>query len=132
MKDFDWLEGPEPNSLRAHIIKKIKWTLSTARNSLVVLICGVIAFVVTTVYDLEDALIITGQVEEGLPSWQLPWQFNLNNSQNFSAQNEEALGPFEMAEDFGIGLLLLPMVTILQLLAIVKFYTREVFFALLQ
>ena len=124
LKDINVLEGPDPTSLRARIIKKTKWALSTARISLVVLICGVIAFVLTRVYDLKNALIVTGPVQEGLPSWQLPWKFNLNNA---SALKEETLDPLEMAQDFGVGLLLLPMVHILQLLAIARFYTCMIF-----
>ena len=66
-----------------------------------------------------DALTVTGDVEEGLPSWQLPWKFNLDTT------NSSTSGPIEMAEDFGIGLLMLPLVSMLQHLAIAKFYTRK-------
>ena len=66
-----------------------------------------------------DALTVTGDVEEGLPSWQLPWKFNLDTT------NSTTSGPIEMAEDFGIGLLMLPLVSMLQHLAIAKFYTRK-------
>ena len=65
-----------------------------------------------------DALTVTGDVEEGLPSWQLPWKFNLDTTNS-------TLGPIEMAEEFGIGLLMLPLVSMLQHLAIAKFYTRK-------
>ena len=68
-----------------------------------------------------DALTVTGAVEEGLPSWQLPWKFNLDATNSTS-------GPIEMAEDFGIGLLMLPLVSMLQHLAIAKFYTRKFIF----
>ena len=67
-----------------------------------------------------DALTVTGDVEEGLPSWQLPWKFNLDTTNS-------TLGPIEMAEEFGIGLLMLPLVSMLQHLAIAKFYTRKLF-----
>ena len=66
-----------------------------------------------------DALTVTGDVEEGLPSWQLPWKFNLDTT------NSTSEGPIEMAEEFGIGLLMLPLVSMLQHLAIAKFYTRK-------
>lgn len=87
---------------------------------MVVLVCSVIAYAITEVYGYKDVLIITGSVEEGLPSWQLPWQFNVNASNSSSDTN-----PLDMVEDFGIGLLMLPLVSILQQLAIAKFYTRK-------
>ena len=74
----------------------------------------------TDIYGIDDALIITGSVEEGLPQWQLPWEFNLNSTNTTLRPH-----PFEMAEEFGIGLLMLPLVSMLQHLAIAKFYTRE-------
>ena len=89
---------------------------------------AVVAFIITEVYDNKNALILTGAVEDGLPDWQLPWQFNVNHGAfgNVSATNHQSLdNPLEMAEEFGIGLLMLPMVSILQQLAIAKFYTRK-------
>ena len=65
-------------------------------------------------------MTVTGDVEEGLPSWQLPWKFNLETTNSSTTS-----GPIEMAEDFGIGLLMLPLVSMLQHLAIAKFYTRK-------
>lgn len=121
IKELRWLEGADPESKRARILRKSKWILSIARNSMVVLISAVIAYIVTEVYGKTDALILTGSVEEGLPSWQLPWQFNSNSTADDPSFNN----PLEMAADFGIGLLMLPLVSILQHLAIAKFYTRK-------
>ena len=75
-------------------------------------------------------MILTGDVEEGLPSWQLPWQFNVNTSSaNSSSDNpitsEKPGNPFDIAEDLGIGLLMVSLVSILQHLAIAKFYTGD-------
>merc|ERR1719361_834836 len=86
---------------------------------MVVLTAAIIAYIVTKVYQNEKALIITGKVTEGIPSWQLPWEFNLEKSNSTNS----TLNPGEMAEGFGIGLLMLPLVSMLQHLAIAKFYT---------
>lgn len=122
IKELRWLEGTDPESKRARVLRKCKWILSIARNSMVVLVSAIIAFIVTDVYDKKDALILTGAVEEGLPSWQLPWQFNSNST---GEEDDSSSNPLEMAQDFGIGLLMLPLVSILQHLAIAKFYTRK-------
>lgn len=84
---------------------------------MVVLVSAIIAYIVTDVFG-KDAFSLTGDVQGGLPSWQLPWEFNRNSTEN-------SLNPFDMVEDFGIGLLMLPLVSILQHLAIAKFYTRK-------
>ena len=64
-----------------------------------------------------DLINLTGSVDPGLPSWQLPWLFNRNTTD--PGQWE---GPVELAQEFGIGLLMLPLVSILQHLAIAKHY----------
>ena len=77
---------------------------------------------------------MTGDVEEGLPSWQLPWKFNVHkekhlyvnmSSGNTSSDNPITENPLDMAEDFGIGLAMVALVSILQHLAIAKFYTGK-------
>ena len=111
-----WLEGTDPEAKRARIIQKSKWALSVSRNSMVVIVAALIAYLISDVYDNKTALTLTGFVQGGLPEWQLPWEFNTNSTMET---------PLEMAEDFGIGLLMLPLVSIMQHLAIAKFYTRK-------
>jgi len=132
LKDLRWLEGTDPESKRAKILRKSKWAISIARNSMVVLVSSIIAYAVTEVWGKKDALILTGDVEEGLPSWQLPWKFNVHkekhlyvnmSSGNTSSDNPITENPLDMAEDFGIGLAMVALVSILQHLAIAKFYT---------
>ena len=89
---------------------------------MVVILAAVLAYVISEVYGNESALSLTGYVRKGLPDWQLPWEFNLGNLTNTTENN-----PLDMAEDFGIGLLMLPLVSIMQHLAIAKFYTRKYF-----
>ena len=55
-------------------------------------------------------------MDSGLPAWQLPWEFN----RNFTAETYS--GPFELAQEFGLGLVMIPLVSILQHLAIAKNY----------
>jgi len=123
LKDLRWLEGTDPESKRARILRKTKWAISIVRNSMVILVSAVIAYLIKEVWGKKDALILTGDVEEGLPSWQFPWQFNVNTSSANSSSPNPRENPLEMAEDFGIGLFMVSLVSILQHLAIAKFYT---------
>lgn len=123
LKDLRWLEGTDPESKRARILRKTKWAISIVRNSMVILVSAVIAYLIKEVWGKGDALILTGDVEEGLPSWQLPWQFNVNTSSANSSSPNPTENPLAMAEDFGIGLFMVSLVSILQHLAIAKFYT---------
>ena len=85
-----------------------------------ILICSVIAYYAVEVMGMEDFLILTGDVESGIPQPQLPWLFNLNATEAAVAD-----GPIEIAGDLGLGLMMLPLVSNLQQLAIAKFYTRK-------
>ena len=70
-------------------------------------------------------MILTGDVEEGLPSWQLPWQFNVNTSSANSSSPNPTENPLAMAGDFGIGLFMVSVYSIMQHLAIAEFYTGK-------
>ena len=70
LKEFDWCEGPDKTSQRARIVKKTKWLLSISANSLVMLTMSLAMFFIPA-----DPTL-TGEVESGLPAWQLPWEFN--------------------------------------------------------
>ncbi len=122
MKELRWLEGTDPEAKRARILQKSKWALSVSRNSMVVVVAAFIAYVISDLYGNKTALTLTGFVQGGLPDWQLPWQFNVPQKQIQTLES-----PLEMAQDFGIGLLMLPLVSIMQHLAIAKFYTRKKF-----
>jgi len=67
-------------------------------------------------------LNLTGQVDQGLPPWQLPWEFNKNSTLEAINGTNITEGPLELAKELGIGLIMLPMVSILQHLAIAKHY----------
>ncbi len=125
LKEFRWLEGTDPETRRAKILRKTKWLISISRNTLVVLISSVIAYFLVEKFGLNDVFILTGEVEEGLPAWQLPWRFNTDLNNSTASNNSEAAGPFEIASDLGVGLVMLPLVSVMQQLAIAKFYTRK-------
>ena len=97
-------------------MKKTKWLLSISANCLVVVITSTLAWLLVSLgFDLFS---LTGEVDQGLPAWQLPWQFNRNST-------EEVEGPVQLAQELGVGLLMLPLVSILQHLAIAKHYAGQ-------
>ena len=88
--------------------------MSISANCLVVVITSIFAWILVS--QGIDVITLTGEVDQGLPAWQLPWHFNRNTTEEW----EE--GPVELAQEFGMGLLMLPLVSILQHLAIAKHY----------
>ena len=78
---------------------------------------------------MPDVLILTGNVEGGIPPFQPPWLFGLNATGEGGAsgdpQSPPLEGPLEIARHLGVGLAMMPLVANLQQLAIAKFYTRK-------
>ena len=74
------------------------------------------------VAEMRDVLILTGNVEGGIPPFQPPWHFGLNATDVAGPDME---GPLDIAGHLGMGLAMMPLVANLQQLAIAKFYTRE-------
>ncbi len=108
------------DSRRALVVRKSKWLISISRNFLVIFACSMLAYLLVEYAAVTDAFYLTGAVDGGIPAVQLPWLFNLNATEAAVAD-----GPFDIAGDLGIGLVMLPLVANLQQLAIAKFYTRK-------
>ena len=116
LKEFDWCEGKDPKAGCGKVMKKTKWLFSISANCLVVVITSTLAWLLVSLgFDLFS---LTGEVDQGLPAWQLPWQFNRNST-------DEVEGPVQLAQELGVGLLMLPLVSILQHLAIAKHYAGQ-------
>ena len=98
-------------------MKKTKWLLSISANCLVVVITSILAWLLVSLG--IDLFSLTGEVDQGLPAWQLPWEFNRNTT------IDEMEGPVQLAGELGVGLLMLPLVSILQHLAITKHYAGQ-------
>ena len=100
MKEQNWCEGEDSNSRRAKVFKKTKWLLSISANCIVVGSLSILAWVLLDIFSI-DVLTLTGEVDSGLPAWQLPWEFNRNLT------TETYVGPFELAQEFGLGLVMI-------------------------
>ena len=121
MKEQNWCEGEDSTSKRAKVFKKSKWLLSISANCLVTVTLSIIAWMLLDVFNI-DVLTLTGTVDSGLPAWQLPWEFNRNTTAVLNLTETQYDGPLELAEEFGLGLVMIPLVSILQHLAIAKHY----------
>ena len=107
--------------MRARVFKKSKWLLSISANCLVTVTLSIIAWVLLDIFNI-DVLTLTGKVDSGLPAWQLPWEFNRNATAVLNLTETSYEGPLQLAEEFGLGLVMIPLVSILQHLAIAKHY----------
>uniref|UniRef100_A0A8B9G569 Sodium-independent sulfate anion transporter n=1 Tax=Amazona collaria TaxID=241587 RepID=A0A8B9G569_9PSIT len=88
----------------------IVWTTTTARNALVVLFAGLVAYSFQVMGSQPFTLI--GSIPQGLPPFRLP---------RFSMTTPNGTIPFRsMVEDMGVGLAVVPLMGLLETIAIAK------------
>ncbi|NWI69360.1 S2611 protein, partial [Todus mexicanus] len=102
-------------SLAARVSYLIIWTSSTARNALVVLFAGLVAYSFQATG--SQPLTLTGSIPQGLPPFRLP-QFSL------AAPNGTV--PFgSLVQDMGVGLAMVPLMGLLESIAIAKAFASQ-------
>ena len=128
-------------SRRSKFLKQAVWLLTVSRNTVVLLFTSLLAYYLIEVKGYEDVIEVTGNVKGGIPSWRLPWKFtndnatldaydhvhglktSVNQSQNMHVRTEHKMGnlegPWAIAEGIGSGLFFLPLVSMIQIIAIV-------------
>jgi len=112
-RNFTFCRDTDTSRRRGRYLEKLKWFVTVSRNSIVLIVSSLIAYVLKEVCDMKDSVDTTGDVPAGIPAWNLPWRFN-------STKSEEDTGPIELANGFGMGLLMLPLVSMIQIIAIVQ------------
>ncbi|XP_040386509.1 sodium-independent sulfate anion transporter isoform X2 [Cygnus olor] len=103
----------EPLATRASYL--IVWTCATARNALVVLFAGLVAYC----FQLRGSqpLTLTGSIPRGLPPCRLP---------PFSKAVPNGTVPFgTMVEDMGVGLAVVPLMGLVETVAIAKAFASQ-------
>ncbi|XP_033610931.1 sodium-independent sulfate anion transporter isoform X3 [Cryptotermes secundus] len=106
------LESPGDANLTTHQkkIKKCLWFISISRNTIIVLVSAVLAFLFETAG--LSPFILSGQIESGLPPFHFP---------AFSIQENNSTITFpEMCSELGLGIIVIPVVAILANVAIAK------------
>ncbi|XP_018347540.1 PREDICTED: sodium-independent sulfate anion transporter-like [Trachymyrmex septentrionalis] len=112
LKDIDYpCMRNKRDAPRNVIIKKILWYFSIGRNALIVLISTTIAYQ----YEVNTGstpFILSGKIEAGLPKVSLP---------PFSSQvGNQTYTFFDMCAHYGLGLGILPVISVLANIAIAK------------
>uniref|UniRef100_A0A674JB10 Solute carrier family 26 member 11 n=1 Tax=Terrapene triunguis TaxID=2587831 RepID=A0A674JB10_9SAUR len=96
--------------LSVRISRLIVWATATARNALVVLFAGLVAYSFQVMG--SQPFTLTGETPQGLPPFQLP---------PFSKAEANSTVPFsEMVQDLGAGLAVVPLMGLLETVAIAK------------
>ncbi|KAM6344820.1 sodium-independent sulfate anion transporter isoform 2-T2 [Alca torda] len=109
---------PQPacmEPLAARLSYLIVWTSATARNALVVLFAGLVAYSFQVMG--SQPLTLTGSIPQGLPAFRLP---------RFSMADPNGTIPFRsMVEDMGVGLAVVPLMGLLETVAIAKAFASQ-------
>ncbi|XP_064891220.1 sodium-independent sulfate anion transporter isoform X2 [Columba livia] len=101
--------------LAARVSYLIVWTCTTARNALVVLFAGLVAYSFQVMG--SQPFTLTGSIPRGLPAFRLPC---------FSMAAPNGTVPFRsMVEDMGAGLAVIPLMGLLETVAIAKAFASQ-------
>ncbi|XP_034940504.1 sodium-independent sulfate anion transporter-like isoform X2 [Chelonus insularis] len=103
-----------PGSRSGNIYRKILWLLSLGRNAVVVIAGIVLAYIFST-YNYYP-FIITGQIAEGLPPFSLP-PFS-------TVYHNETYNFLDMTKELGGSLASVPLIAILESIAIAKAFAK--------
>ncbi|XP_061232977.1 sodium-independent sulfate anion transporter [Neopsephotus bourkii] len=103
----------EPLPVRVSYL--LVWTTTTARNALVVLFAGLVAYSFQVMG--SQPFTLTGSIPRGLPAFRLP---------RFSMATPNGTIPFRsMVEDMGVGLAVVPLMGLLETIAIAKAFASQ-------
>ncbi|CAG0895127.1 unnamed protein product [Darwinula stevensoni] len=97
------------------VVTKTIWFMSTARNALVIILGGFVAFFVNG-HDPEKPLSLTGDVNPGIPSFSLPSFGTVRNGTDVTF--------LEMVSGLGPAIIIVPIVGILESIAVSKAFAR--------
>ncbi|KAG5310771.1 S2611 protein, partial [Acromyrmex insinuator] len=95
-------------------LKKILWTIGTARNALVVVLCAVTSYI----FEMNGGApyILTGHIDAGLPIVKLP-----PFSRTIGNQTESFI---DMTKNLKFGILIVPLISIIGNVAIAKAFSQ--------
>ncbi|XP_076057868.1 sodium-independent sulfate anion transporter-like isoform X2 [Oratosquilla oratoria] len=113
MKDLRCIKPTETDSIGVRIGKKIAFFCSVGRNAVVVIIASVISFCLRN----NQPFTITGEVEPGLPDFKPP-PFNPTNADN------ETRTFNEFVSDVGSGVIIIPLIAIIENIAIASAFSH--------
>lgn len=133
VKNVTWFDTPEDSSEATAcqsvcarlppavntVLSKTVWVVSTARNAVVVVICALMAYGFDPVLNAEKiearntTFILTGNIKGGLPPFAPPPFESIDNNGTVHQFSE-------MVSDLGPALIIIPLIAILENIAIAK------------
>ncbi|XP_068214134.1 sodium-independent sulfate anion transporter-like isoform X2 [Palaemon carinicauda] len=106
MKEFRFLKPNSGDATSTRALKKVGFLISVGRNAIVVVFAAILAFLL----DGDQPFLITGEVKAGLPSFELPPFSTVVNNVTYSFG--------DMLSDLGAGVPIIPLISILESIAI--------------
>jgi len=137
MKDVTWFDGPGGDQngtcmqrlcLRfspplRRILSRVVWLFSTARNAVIVFVCVGVAMAfdgsdIDKISDDNSTFILTGKIDsEGIPTPEVP-------PFSYKDRSGEEMGFTDMLSELGSALIILPLIAILENMAIAKAFCK--------
>lgn len=116
--------GPKEDSLKStwhRVANKTLWLIGTARNAILVVVCGGIGY--AYYQSGRDVLKLIGEIPPGMPAFQLP-PFSIPEvvENGVVVQAGETFG--EMVSNMGSGLIVIPLIALLENIAICKAFAN--------
>lgn len=112
-------ESTVPCKIRK-LLSTIWWMITTGKNAFLVLICGGLAAILL-IYNISP-LTLTQEIKAGLPSFKPP-SFSVNIFNN-STNKTESKYFLEIVQDMGFGIVIIPIISILEAIAIAKAFAK--------
>nr|XP_039247460.1 sodium-independent sulfate anion transporter-like [Styela clava] len=118
----DWIEPDSPDdTICQKISKKFVWVISTARNAVVVISAAFVAYAIhsqdITSCKVEDCVTLTGKIDEGLPDFKPPEFNEVNGNTTVTTK--------ELVSRIGDGMFVIPLMGLLESIAIGKAFARK-------
>ncbi|XP_067006355.2 sodium-independent sulfate anion transporter [Anabrus simplex] len=113
--------GPKEESLQTKLhraVNKFIWLVGTSRNAILVVVCGIIGYNFSLMDDVPFELI--GYIPPGMPAFQLP-PFGFTKIDNGT---EKYIDFVDMCSELGSGIIVLPLVGLLESIAICKAFSN--------
>lgn len=103
------------------IINKILWLIGTSRNAILVVLCGILGYSFQSSAGAPFNLI--GHIPPGLPSFQVP-PFSIPQNETVQIDSEVKETFFDMVSSLGSGLIVIPLIALMENIAICKAFAN--------
>ncbi|XP_063703592.1 sodium-independent sulfate anion transporter-like [Culicoides brevitarsis] len=127
MRKFSSIKfGPEDDNEKSwyhKVLNKIFWLIATARNAIIVVVTGLISHALIQ-NGYKGSLKIIGDIPSGLPTFQAP-PFSIDEVKNETGHViQEYESFFDMISFLGSGIIVIPLIALLENMAICKAFAN--------